>query len=260
MGVFSFLYNNIIYKPLLNGLIFLINTLPLHDIGIAIIILTIAVRIIIFPLNHRAIITQMKMKKIEPELRKIKEDHKDKEEQARKTMALYRAHGVNPFSTFLVMIIQIPIIFALYKVFLLGGKFDSSHLYSFITTPSAINPYFLGLIDLSKTSYILAALAALSQFIQIKLATPPSPPKSGGSSKSDFKDDLTRSMAFQMKYIMPIFVFIIALKLTSAISLYWTTMNIFAIVHEVIVKRKSEKIYESGSYQANQIPSGGNSS
>lgn len=237
----SYFFNLIFFEPLLNGLVLLVNYLPYHDIGFAIILLTIAVRFIIFPFTHKSIIAQIKMKKLEPELKEIKTAFKnDKQTQAQKTMELYRNHGVNPLSGILTLLVQIPIIFALYKVFLGGANFDAVNLYSFVSLPESVNAMFFGLVDMTQRSYPLAFLAALSQFFQIKLAMPPMQK----SDKDDsFKDNFARSMNVQMRYVMPVFVFFIGLKFSSAIALYWTTMNVFAIVHETIVRRKAEKLY-----------------
>ena len=235
------IYHIVFYKPLLNSLAALVNFLPLHDIGIAIIILTLAVRFILFPFTHKTTVTQIKMRQIEPELKNIKEKFKNNSgEQARKTMALYKEHGINPLSGFVTLLVQIPIIFALYKVFLGGANFDVANLYSFVEAPELINTNFLGWIDMTQKSYLLAFLAALSQFFQMRLALPPIKKTNQGDS---FKDNLARSMNVQMKYVMPFIVFFIGLKFSSAIALYWTTMNIFAIVHEAVVRKKAKKIY-----------------
>ena len=130
----SYLYNLIFFEPLLNGLALLIKYLPFHDMGLAIIVLTLAVRFIILPFTHKSTVTQIKMKRLEPELREIKNAHKnDSQAQAKKTMELYKQHGINPVAGILTLFIQIPIIFALYKVFLGGITFDPAHLYSFVT-------------------------------------------------------------------------------------------------------------------------------
>jgi YidC/Oxa1 family membrane protein insertase len=255
----SSIFNTIFYEPLLNGLIWLINILPFHNIGIAVVILTILVRFIIFPFTHRATVTQVKMKQLEPELKEIKEKFKkDNQEQAKKTMELYKQHGINPLSGFITLLIQIPIIIALYKVFLAGLKFDSSHLYSFISPPDYVNTKFLGFFDMTQKSYILAGLASFSQFFQMKMAVP-IVKKIQGAAKS-FKDDFARSMSIQARYIMPLFIFFIALKFASAIALYWTTMNIFAIVHEAIVRKKAEKILKNGTANKNSQITFGNDS
>jgi len=231
-------FNTVFFEPLLNGLIFLINILPFHDVGLAIIVLTVAVRFIIFPLNHSAIVTQQKIKQLEPALKDIKEKYKkDNQEQAKKTMELYRSHGVNPFSGFVTLLVQIPIIIALYQVFTAGVQFDLNHVYSFIKIPEKLNLSFLGFFDLTQKSYLLAFITGLTQFIQMQLATPPI--KKSDSAQKSFKDDLARNMNIQMRYIMPVFVFFIVSRLSSGLSVYWTTMNVFAIIHESIVRKKA---------------------
>lgn len=234
------IFNIIFYEPLLNGLVFLIGFLPFNDVGIAIVVLTIIVRFIIFPFSHKSVKTQAKMKVLEPDIKKIKKDFKDNpQEQAKKTMELYKEHGINPLSGCLTAILQIPIIIALYRVFLAGFDFSADNLYSFVTVPEFFQIKFLGIIDMAQKNYFLAFLAGLSQFFQMKLALPP--PKKGGDGS--FKDNFAKSMNMQARYIMPIFIFFIGIKFSSAIALYWTTMNVFAIIHEIFVRRTVKKIY-----------------
>lgn len=257
----SSIFNAVFYEPFLNGLIWLIDVLPFHDVGFAVIILTLVIRFLIFPLTHRATVTQIKIKQLEPDIKDIKEKFKNNnQEQAKKTMELYHQHGINPFSGFLTLLIQIPVFFALYKIFTAGFNFDISHLYSFISMPENINLKFLGLFDMIKNSYVLAFLTGLTQFIQMRLALPPVKKESTAKSPSSFKDDFAKSLNFQMRYIMPVFIFFIVSRLSSAIGLYWTTMNIFAIVHETIVRKKAEKIYGNRTANKNnQIIIGNNS-
>lgn len=251
MGFIADIYYTIIFEPLLNGLVFLIKVIPFRSVGLAVILLTLIVRFITFPLNHRAIVTQTKIKQLEPEIKNIKEKFKkDTQEQARKIMELYKSHGVNPFSGFLTLLIQIPVIIALYSVFRAGVNFDLSHIYSFITVPENINTMFLGIFNMSEKSYILAFLTGASQFIQMRLALPPI--KKSASSQPSFKEDFARNMNIQMRYIMPIFIIFIVSRFTSAIAVYWTTMNIFAIIHEAIVRKKAKKILaENGKPNSN---------
>ncbi len=235
------IFHLIFYQPLYNALVFLVGIIPYHDVGIAVIILTLITRTIVFPLSHRAIITQRKMRNIEPEIKQIKEKFKkDKQEQTKQTMALYKAHGISPFSGFLMLLIQLPILFALYRLFSTGIQFNIGELYSFVHLPVGINTIFLGLIDISKSNYILAILAGITQFFQMYFAMP-NVAKPDTNSNS-FQDQLGRSMAIQSRYIMPIFIFFIALRFSSGIALYWTAMNVFAIVHEAIVAYRAKKI------------------
>ncbi len=246
MSFLSSLFDTVFFEPLFNALVFLVGLVPFNDVGLAIIILTVVVRFIIFPLNHKAIIAQTKIKQLEPEIKDIKEKYKkDAQAQAQKTMELYRSHGVNPFSGFITLLIQIPLIIALYKVFSSGIGFNPEHLYSFVNIPETINAKFLGIFDLTKNNYILGFLTGLTQFIQMRLAIPPVKKiKSGGSS---FKDELARNMNIQMRYIMPVIVLFVASRFISAIAVYWTTMNIFAIIHEAIVRKKAKKIMEKNN-------------
>lgn len=242
----SFVFNNFFYEPLLNFLIWLIKILPFHDIGVAVIILTIIVRLIIFPFTHKATVAQNKMKTLEPELKDIKEKFKkDNQEQAKKTMELYKKHGINPLTSFVVLLVQLPIIYALFKIFRNGANFDPSHLYSFTLVPEYINMKFLGLIDIGQKSYFLAVAAAVTQFFQMKLAMPLI--KDLGGKTGSFKDNLAKSMSIQFKYVMPVMIFFIAGQFVSAVALYWTTMNIFATVHEIIVKRQLKNPKNNGT-------------
>ena len=114
----SQLFHAVIYDPLYNGLVFLVGIIPTHDVGLAVIALTIVARVIIYPLSKRAIETQMAMKKIAPEVEKIKEQYKDnREEQGRAIFALYRERDVHPFASFGLLLIQFPVLIGLYWVF-----------------------------------------------------------------------------------------------------------------------------------------------
>ncbi len=247
-------FKTIFYQPLYNALVFLVANIPYHDVGVAVIILTLIVQIIIFPFRHKSVMAQKKMKEIEPEIKKIKEKYKkDAQEQTKQTMALYKAHGVSPFSGFLMLLFQVPVFIALYQVFLSGGVFNSADLYSFISLPTEVHTKFLGLIEISKSNFILAFLAGATQFFQMWLSVPKIGKSSAGSGT--FQESFGRSMSIQAKYIMPAFIFFIALRFSSAIALYWTAMNVFAIVHEATVAYRAKKIQKNGTeiinYQEN---------
>src|SRR3989344_615621 len=234
MYFIKLIYSEIFYRPLLNGLVFFTSVLPGRDLGLAVILLTLIIKIITFPLTHKMLHTQKKMKKIEPEIKKIYSENKDKAKQAEALMALYRAHGVSPFSGFVAIFIQMPLLIALYQVFWKGIPFPGSELYSFIAAPETVNTLFLGFIQLTEPSVGLAALSAVSQYFQAKLAMPPS----NAAAKRD-GDNTQRVLQFQMTYFFPILIFFIAFKLPAAVSLYWTAMNVIAIIHEAAVRKQA---------------------
>lgn len=232
----SYLYHHFIVAPIYNILVGLFTVVPFADAGIAIIIVTIIVRLALFPLSRKAVTAQVEMQRIAPEIERIKERYKDnQEQQAKETLALYKKAGVNPFSGILVLLIQLPVVFALYRIFLYTGfpQIDLTLLYPFVHAPSSVSPYFLGL-NLTEKSAVLAMLAALATFFQIKLAQPPKPSSKGKS----FGDDLARNMQSQMKYLLPVLVFFIAYKISGVIALYWLTTNLFTIGQEIVVRRK----------------------
>ncbi len=234
----------IIYQPLYNGLIFLMSVMPAHDAGLSVIIFTIFVKLLLFPLSQKAVKNQIEMKSLEGDLALIKEKHKDnREAHAKATMNLYKEKKINPFSGFFLALVQIPIILALYYIFYSGGlpKIDMSLLYSFIKAPD-INMHFLGLIDISaKGGYILAILVAFSQYLQVRFAMPPLKPKVPGQAPS-VKDDLARTMNLQMRYFLPAVVGVIAFNISGAVSFYWITSNLFAIGQEIYVRKHIRKV------------------
>ncbi len=220
-----------------NVLVFLVGVIPGGNIGVAVILLTILVKLLLFPLSQKSVRTQAKMREIDPELRRIKEKHKDNQQElALKTMELYKKHGVNPFSGCLLLLIQLPVIFALYYVFLGGMKFDSNLLYSFVHLPSVIDMNFFGM-DLAKKSIFLALIAGISQYFQLHLSIPKVPPKTTDGPLS-FQDEFARNMSTQMKYVFPFMVFFIAYSISSVIALYWVVSNLFAIGQELVVRKQ----------------------
>jgi len=234
----SGIFHTFFYDPLYNGLIFLITVVPLADVGFAIILLTVLVKLILFPISQKAVRTQFVMKGLEPDLTRIKEKYaKDKQEQARQTMSLYKEKGINPFSGILLLLIQLPIILALYWVFFRGGLpvVDTDILYSFITEPKAINMDFLGYIDMAGRSMVIAFLAGLSQYFQFKLSLPELKSRNENAS---LKADFARSFQLQMRYMLPIFIFIFSYFISAAVALYWFTSNLFAIGQEIYLRKK----------------------
>lgn len=234
----SHVWNAVLYRPLLNTLAFLVSIIPGGDLGIAVIILTVLVKIIIFPLSQKSIESQVAMNILAPELDKIKKSGASKEEQAKQTFELYKEHKTNPFSGCLLVLIQIPIIFALYYVFFKGLNFDPSLLYSFIHVPVKMNMIFLGIIDISKKSLILAALAGAAQYLQAHFMPKPNPsPSSGTGSTPSFQDTFGKSMNMQMKYVFPFLIAFIAYR-SGVVALYFISSNIFAVGQQIYVNKK----------------------
>lgn len=240
----SALFHSFIYEPIYNALAFLVAVIPGGDVGVAIIILTLGIKFALFPLSLAAVKTQASMRDIDPELKRIrKEFEHNKEESARQTMALLKEKKVNPFASIFLVLIQIPIILGLYFVFRLeggGGGFDPTLLYAFTPFPSTASFVFLGLVNLTGQSLILAALVAATQFYAARLMVPAPVGEEGSLSH-----DLAKSMHVQMRYVLPIVMGVVSYVISAAIALYFLISNLFQIFQELYVKRQREKNAEA---------------
>ena len=230
-----------LYQPLFNCLVFLYNYIPGHDFGIAIILLTLIIRIILYPLSVKAVNSQRSLQKLQPQMQELQKKYKnDKEKQAKETLALYKKEKINPFSGLFLALIQLPILIALYQVFWEGlNPKELVTLYSFISNPGQINPLFLHIIDLSKPNLVFAILAGLIQYFQTKMLAPKSSPKINGQDKGT---DFSQVMQKQMLYFFPIFTVIILISLPSALGLYWAVSGMFSIIQQYLIFKKSDKL------------------
>lgn len=235
----SYLYNTLIFQPFYNTLIFLIGLLPFLDAGIVIIIFTIIIKIILLPLSIKASKAQIEMKSHEKNLNDIKEKYKDnKEENGRRQLEYYKEHGINPFFSIFILLIQFPILIGLYMVFIKSGlpQINTDILYSFVSSPENINMVFLNFINISEKSIFLAIIAGVTTYFQTSLASGQTKP-TDGSKQSDF----AKAMALQMKYFLPLLMAFVSYTISSAIALYLITSNLFAIGQEIYIKKKYHK-------------------
>lgn len=237
MSILFTLLKAIFWRPLFNGFVWFYTVVPLHDPGIAVIALTIVIQIIITPFRMKAKSAQNDLARIQPELKKIQEIHKDnREAQGKAMMELYAKHRVNPLSGCLITLIQLPILIALFEVFRRG--FDPAQLtalYSFVANPGTLNSTSFGFLDLARPNIYLGILAALTQFYQTKLASPPVP---GGDPKSKERD-FAHALQKQTQYLFPVFILIWSFTFPSALIVYWTVSNIFSILQEILMRPRS---------------------
>lgn len=219
------LWNTIVFGPISQLLGWLVSFLPAHDLGLAVVLLTLIVKVLLFPLTYKSLKSQIEMRKIQPEMDAIKKNFPDdKEAQARETFALYKKHNINPFSGCLPIFIQLPILFGLYYVVI-----------AFISKTSIdVSTVFLGITDIKSPSVILAFVAGITQFIQMYFS--PSMQQAANAT-TEGQPGFMQFQMKTMKYILPVFVTIIALKFSGIIALYWITSNVVTIFQELIIKR-----------------------
>lgn len=239
--MWSAIWHNFFFDPIYNCLVYFIDIIPGGDVGLAIILTVVVVKLILLPLSIKAVKTQVVMREIEPKLKELKEKITDKQEQARAMMDLYKESGVNPFASILQLFIQIPIIIALYLSVVRGGgvplpDINVDLLYSFVPTPESVTMMFMGFLDIAAKNLPLAFLAGFTQFIHAQMSMPKPEPRKEGD-KPDLKADFSRSMNTQMRYVMPLIIFFVAYSISAAIALYFTVSNLMSIAQEFMVRK-----------------------
>ncbi len=238
MAFFINVFKIILYQPLFNALILLYIYLPGHDFGVAVIILTVIIRIILYPLMVQSIKSQKILSELQPKIQEIQQQFKnDKEKQTRATMELYKKEKINPFGGCLPLLIQFPILIALYQVFWRGLQPGAMrHLYGFTPNPGTIDPTFFGFMNLAEPSLWLAFLAGVLQFFQSKMLTPKTLKT---EKKTGQMAQFSNTMQKQMLYFFPVFTVFILWKLPSAIGLYWIITSLFSIGQQYLIFKKT---------------------
>lgn len=246
MGIF----HTVLYQPLFNLLIWLYGILPAADIGFAIIALTILIKLILWPFTQVSLRSQKALQELQPKINELKVQYKDdKEKLAKAMMELYQAEKVNPLSSCLPILIQLPILLALYRVLSDGLHPESlSALYSFVPNPGDLNLLFLGVVDLAVPSIPLALLAGALQFFQTRMLLATRPPKNLRDKEGAKDEDMLASMNKSMMFFMPIVTVVIGITLPGGLTLYWVAMNAVSILQQALVfgKRKREQLKKEG--------------
>lgn len=240
----STFFHAVFYNPIYNALVALVAIVPGSDVGVAVILVTIVIRLVLLPFSLSAARTQREMKILEPKIKELKEKHKgDKEKEALETLALYKEAKVNPFASILTVFIQIPVLLALYWVFYYEpfstvSAINTARLYSFTPTPDNVSLQFLGIISVAGKSIVLAFLAGITQFYQAHMAL------SGTMKPSNNKgmqNDFQKIMGMQLKYVFPFIIGAISYSTSGAIALYFITTNIAGALQEIHVRRTIAK-------------------
>lgn len=226
----SAFFTAIIYKPILNLTVFLYGTIGFGDLGIAIVAMTVVVRAALLPFSMKTARSQKAMAALAPEIEKIKQQHKgNTTAQSEAVMALYKDRGVSPLSGCLPLLIQLPILIGVYRVFLKifePGSLDL--LYSFVPHPQTISHLTLGVLDISTGNPALAILAGVTQFFQAKLSM--SGPAASGQAAA---------VGQQMMYLLPIMIVVISWNLPAGLALYWIVTSLWSIGEQLYLRRRS---------------------
>ncbi len=235
----SALFNEVLYRPLLNLLIGTYNIVPGNDFGIAVIALTVLIRFLFAPLSIRAVRSQRAMARINPEMEAIKEKFKsDPAAQSAAVMELYRKHKINPLAGCLPLLVQIPILIALYQALLAGFQPESLKLlYGFVENPGVVQTLSFGFLNIAVKNPVLAILAGVLQFVQSKLSV-------GAQNTAGGKANPTMAaLNTQMLYFFPLMIILISWNLPAGLTLYWVTTTVFSIAEQAFI-RYQDRIHE----------------
>lgn len=253
MGIGS-LFETILYEPLLNGLMFLYVHLG-QDMGIAIIVLTVLIKLLLFQPSMAQLKAQRSLQSTQPKLRELQAKHKgDREAYSKAVLQFYKENKVNPLSSCLPLLIQLPILIALYQVFIAGVVTDPAsgllkaeklnNLYgslqaTFQSTP--IHSTLLGFVNLAESrNVVLAVLAAVATFWQAKMLMTKRPPKEAGTGGTD--EARIATMNQSTLYVMPVATLIFALSFPTGLSLYWLVSTLFQVVVQYYFLRRQPVI------------------
>ncbi|MEK9129876.1 MAG: YidC/Oxa1 family membrane protein insertase [Patescibacteria group bacterium] len=233
------LFYIVCYQPIYNLLIFLYNIIPGNNLGIAIILLTIIIKLLLRPFSLQAMKSQKALQELQPKLEEIKTKFKDqKEKMSLAMMELYKQEKINPFSSCLPLLIQFPFLIAIYHVFQKGfNAVDKEVLYSFISAPEKIYSFFLGM-NLSNPNIILAVLAGAAQFWQTKMMMTKQPPIEIAKSEAVKDESMAATMNKQMLYLMPVLTVFIGFSLPAGLTLYWLVLTLFMAIETMILFKK----------------------
>lgn len=270
------IFEVLIVQPLFNLLMLLYSVIPGGDFGVTIIIFTILLRLVMYPLVKRQLHQTKAMRKMQPELEAIKKRTKGNRQQlSLETMELYKRHNVSPFRSIGILLVQVPIFIALYLVIQIITQHRdqlSKWTYDFVANidpikqiiehPSAFHEKLFGLVDLTQHAItptginialvLLAVAAAVGQFYQSKQTLPQ------GSSKRRLRDilsdaangteadqsDINNAVMGKMIYVLPVFMFVVMVNLPGALPLYYATTTIVAVIQQAIILREDEEELE----------------
>lgn len=249
----GYLWGTFLYQPIFNALIYLISVIPGYNLGLAIILLTIILRLILFIPAQRGLESQRKMQEIQPRIKKLQEKYKNQQEKlAQETFALYKEYKVNPFGSCLPMLFQLPVLIALFYVIKTGLNPDHIHL---LYQPlqgfdlTLVNTNFFGLLNLiERNVFVLPLIVAGLQFIQMKLAMAKKQSKQAPKKKKDgtlAKGQEMETATQMMTYVMPVMLALFTASVPSGVGLYWGTSTMFGIGQQLYVNKNVKKNKEN---------------
>lgn len=271
------MFNTLIAQPIFNILVFIYAIIPGHNFGLAIIFFTIVVRLLLWPLVRKQLHQTKVMRKLQPELKRIKKEAKgNRQKESLMTMELYKERGVNPFGSIGLLIVQLPILFALYHGLTRIVK-DPHQIvdfaYPFLQHLSWMQQLghnihlfdhtLFGIVDLTRSALsdhgvywpamILVVGSAVVQYYQTKQLLPQDKDartlrailRDAGSGKQADQAEVNAAIGRSTRFLLPGMIFLFTVNIASALSLYWLVGGIIAFIQQSIVLREDETEMET---------------
>jgi YidC/Oxa1 family membrane protein insertase len=238
------MFETFLTQPIYNGFIYLISIMPGGDVGFAIILMTLIMRILFYPAFTASIRTQMGMQAIQGEVDEINTTYKDKpEERARRTMALFKEHKIRPFSGFLALLVQIPVFIALYFAFFKEGlpNIATDLLYSFVQAPALVDTMFLGFVNLLTPHNIILSLLVGGLQYGVVMLSLGRMQQAGKKPLAPEKEMAQKMQKYLMLYFLPALMAVVSYSLPAAAGLYFATTNLLSLGQEWIIRRQPTK-------------------
>jgi YidC/Oxa1 family membrane protein insertase len=271
------MFNDFIVQPLFNLLVLIYGLLPGHNFGLALVIFTIIIRLLMWPLVKKQLHQAKAMRKMQPELKRIKKAAKgDKRKEQAMIMELYKERGINPFATLPILIVQFIVLIGLYSGLnklihdpnaLISFSYSSIQDLGWIQELSRnihrFDNTFLGFIDLgraaiSKEGFYLPAFlivvgSAVAQYYQAKQLMPDDKDqrslrailKDAGEGKQADQSEVNAAVGRGTRYMIPVFILVFTIGLPSALSLYWLVSGLVAFWQQSLILGRDETEMEA---------------
>ena len=279
------IFDLLVVQPIFNLLIGLYSIIPGGDFGISLIIFTVFVRFALYPLVKKQLHQTQAMKKLQPELARIKRQAKgNRQLEGMQMMELYKKHGVNPFRSIGILLIQLPIFIALYHViqiftqhreqiakFTYGFMENIAPIKQLIEQPDQFNEKLLGVVDLTKAAITtngidwilvgLAIVAAVTQYVMSKQTMPHNEPTKGlrqvmaeaAEGKQADQAEMNAIVMNKMIKLLPFMMFFIMISVPGALALYYAVSNMVAMAQQAYLLKQDEEELEELAEDAPKI-------
>lgn len=273
--MFASFFTTVFVQPIFNFLTLIYSLIPGHNFGLAIILFTVAVRYLMYPLLKKQLYHTKAMRAMQPEIKRIKKEAAgDRQKEAQLTMELYKERQINPMASLGLMVVQIPLFLALFSCLrrivndphtIVSFSYDAVRNFSWMKEVAADISKFdntlFGFVDLGKAAIgktggvywpamIIVFASSVMQYFQIKQTMPSDKEarklkqilKDAGQGKTADQSEVNAALGRNMSYVFPVLIFFLTVSFAAALSLYWLVSSVVAYLQQAYLLKKDEQI------------------